>query len=159
MLVILQAYIVTEAVRPIQTPLLCTRHHLPAVTPEDGQVEPLMSSAPNMPMFLEVEIPKGPSTQYFGTSVPKTINRMVFGTRNRKYWVLGPSGNGMQDPHDPWAKPLAKPNISMSRPLQAQSPHASPLYSLLPLQPVWPQRPHGTLRGVARQAMQGPAPV
>ena len=36
--------------------------------------------------------PKGPSTQYSRTFVPKTINGMVFGTRNLIYWVLGPSG-------------------------------------------------------------------
>ena len=41
--------------------------------------------------------PEGPSTQHFRTPVPKTIRGMAFGTRNRKYWVLGPSGtdNGL----------------------------------------------------------------
>ena len=35
--------------------------------------------------------PEGPSTQYFRTLVPKTIEGMIFGTRSLKYWVLGPS--------------------------------------------------------------------
>ena len=34
---------------------------------------------------------EGPSTQYLRTLVPNTIKSMVFGTRNLKYWVLGPS--------------------------------------------------------------------
>ena len=38
-------------------------------------------------MFLE-----GPSTQYLRTLVPNTIKSMVFGTRDLKYWVFGPSG-------------------------------------------------------------------
>ena len=36
--------------------------------------------------------PEGPSTQYSRTLVPKTMKGMVFGTRDLKYWVLGPSG-------------------------------------------------------------------
>ena len=36
--------------------------------------------------------PEGPSTEYLGTLVPKTIPLMIFGTRSLKYWVLGPSG-------------------------------------------------------------------
>ena len=36
--------------------------------------------------------PAGPSTQYLRFLVPKTILLVVFGTRNLKYWVLGPSG-------------------------------------------------------------------
>ena len=37
-------------------------------------------------------VPKGPSTQYLKTLVPKTIKGMVFGTRVFKSWVLGPFG-------------------------------------------------------------------
>ena len=37
-------------------------------------------------------LPKGPSTQYSRTLVPKAMPFMVFGTRVLKYWVLGPSG-------------------------------------------------------------------
>ena len=33
-----------------------------------------------------------PSSQYSRTLVPNTIKGMVFGIRNLKYWVLGPSG-------------------------------------------------------------------
>ena len=36
--------------------------------------------------------PEGPSTQYLRFLVPKTIPLMVFGARELKYWVLGPSG-------------------------------------------------------------------
>ena len=36
--------------------------------------------------------PESPSTQYFMTLVRKTIKSMVFGARDLKYWVLGPSG-------------------------------------------------------------------
>ena len=36
--------------------------------------------------------PKGPSTQYLRTLVPKANKGMVFGTRVLQYWVLGPSG-------------------------------------------------------------------
>ena len=36
--------------------------------------------------------PEGPSTQYLRSLVPNTIKSMVFGTRNLKYWLLGPSG-------------------------------------------------------------------
>ena len=36
--------------------------------------------------------PEGPSTQYLGLVVPKTILLLVFGTRELEYWVLGPSG-------------------------------------------------------------------
>ena len=35
---------------------------------------------------------QGPSTQYSGTLVSRTIKSMVLGTRNLKYWALGPSG-------------------------------------------------------------------
>ena len=35
--------------------------------------------------------PEGPSTQYVRTLVPRAIKNMVFGTRDLKYWVLGPS--------------------------------------------------------------------
>ena len=34
---------------------------------------------------------EGPSTQYLRFLVPKTILFMVSGTRDLKYWVLGPS--------------------------------------------------------------------
>ena len=36
--------------------------------------------------------PEGPSTQYFRSLVPNTIISMVVGTRNLRYWVLGPLG-------------------------------------------------------------------
>ena len=36
--------------------------------------------------------PEGPSTQYLRTLIPKIIKSMVFGARNLKYWILGPSG-------------------------------------------------------------------
>ena len=36
--------------------------------------------------------PKGPSAQHLRTLVPNSLNCMVFGTRNLKYWVIGPSG-------------------------------------------------------------------
>ena len=36
--------------------------------------------------------PEGPSTQYLRTLVPNTINSMVFGSRNFKYWALEPFG-------------------------------------------------------------------
>ena len=39
-----------------------------------------------------VECPEGPSTQYSRAPVPKTSKGMVFGTRDLKCWVLGPSG-------------------------------------------------------------------
>ena len=35
--------------------------------------------------------PEGPSTQYLGTLVPKTMPLMGFGSRVPKSWVLGPS--------------------------------------------------------------------
>ena len=38
--------------------------------------------------------PEGPSTKYLRSLVPNTITSMVFGTRNLKDWVLGPSGKG-----------------------------------------------------------------
>ena len=36
--------------------------------------------------------PEGPSTQHLRSLVSNTIQSMIFGTRNLKYWVLGPSG-------------------------------------------------------------------
>ena len=42
--------------------------------------------------FGRIQSPEGPSTQYVRSLVPDTIKGMVFGTRNRKYWVLGPCG-------------------------------------------------------------------
>ena len=39
--------------------------------------------------------PKGPSTQYSRTLVPKAIKGIGFGTRVLKYWVLGPSDSHM----------------------------------------------------------------
>ena len=48
-----------------------------------------------LPMWflaLSCFFPEGPSTQYLRTLVLKTIPLMVFGTRDLKYWVLGPSG-------------------------------------------------------------------
>ena len=41
--------------------------------------------------------PKGPSTQYFRTLVPETINSMVLGTRNLKYRIFGPSASKAVD--------------------------------------------------------------
>ena len=41
--------------------------------------------------------PEGPSTQYLRLLVPKTILFMVFGTRELKCEVLGPSGEDSQD--------------------------------------------------------------
>ena len=38
--------------------------------------------------------PKGPSTQYRRTLVPKTLPLMAFGTRVLEDWVLGPLGRG-----------------------------------------------------------------
>ena len=34
--------------------------------------------------------PEGPSTHHLRFLVPKTVLSMVFGTRDLKYWVLGP---------------------------------------------------------------------
>ena len=44
--------------------------------------------------LIKVYYPKGPSpsTQYLRTLAPKTPKSMVLGTRDLKYWVLGPSG-------------------------------------------------------------------
>ena len=39
----------------------------------------------------QVTHPKTPGTQYSRSLVPSTIEGMVFGTRNLKHWVLGPS--------------------------------------------------------------------
>ena len=36
--------------------------------------------------------PEGPSSKYLRLLVPKAILFIVFGLRNLKYWVLGPSG-------------------------------------------------------------------
>ena len=44
------------------------------------------------PKYSLIRDPEGPSTQYLRTLVPNTNKGMVFGTRNLKYWVLGPSG-------------------------------------------------------------------
>ena len=38
-----------------------------------------------------LEDPEGPSTEFFRLLVPKTILLLVLGTRDFKYWVLGPS--------------------------------------------------------------------
>ena len=62
--------------------------------------------------------PEGPSTQYLRTLVPNTIKSKVFGTRNLKYWVLGPSG--LINPHlilfvlGPLPRP---PNVALFRAL------------------------------------------
>ena len=37
-------------------------------------------------------IPEGPSTQHLRFLVPQTTLLMVSGTKELKYWVLGPSG-------------------------------------------------------------------
>ena len=47
------------------------------------------------PTHLLSEYPEGPSTRYLRLLVPKPIPPMVFGTRDHKYWVLGPSRVGM----------------------------------------------------------------
>ena len=39
-----------------------------------------------------LHIPERQSTQYLWTLVSKTIQGVVFETKNLKYWVLGPSG-------------------------------------------------------------------
>ena len=52
------------------------------------------SQQPKVGLICVLEAPKypeGPSTQYLRFLVPKTILLMVFGTRDLKYWVLGPS--------------------------------------------------------------------
>ena len=48
----------------------------------------LQTNAPS----LQLACSEGQSTQYSRPLVPKTIEGMVFGTRNLKYLVLGPSG-------------------------------------------------------------------
>ena len=40
-----------------------------------------------------ISTPEGPSTQYLRILVPNTIRSMVFGARDLKYWLPGPSGN------------------------------------------------------------------
>ena len=40
----------------------------------------------------DMKDPEGPSIQYLRLLVSKTILFMAFGTRDLKYWVLGPSG-------------------------------------------------------------------
>ena len=42
--------------------------------------------------WVQVPVPEGQGTQYLRFLVPKTILLMVFGTRDLKHWVLGPSG-------------------------------------------------------------------
>ena len=47
-------------------------------------------------LFWTLEsVPEGPSTQYLRLLAPKTIPLVVLGTRDLKYWVLGPSGCGV----------------------------------------------------------------
>ena len=41
-----------------------------------------------------LQTPEGSGSQCLRTSVPKAIQGMVFGTKDLKRWVLGPSGNG-----------------------------------------------------------------
>ena len=41
--------------------------------------------------------PEGPSPQCLMFLVPETMLLMVFGTRDHKYWVLGPSGGGIME--------------------------------------------------------------
>ena len=43
---------------------------------------------PNKPLVY----PEGPGTQYLSSLVPNTSRGTVWGTRNLKYWILGPSG-------------------------------------------------------------------
>ena len=41
---------------------------------------------------MQLSKPEGPSTQYFRTGVTKSIEGMVFGTGDLRYWVFGPFG-------------------------------------------------------------------
>ena len=41
--------------------------------------------------------PESPSTQYSRFLFPKPIPTMVSGTRDPKYWVVGPSGSGREN--------------------------------------------------------------
>ena len=53
--------------------------------------EPEMDRSPDL-VRPDLAYPEGPSTQCLMTLVPNTIQSMVFGARDLKYWVLGPSG-------------------------------------------------------------------
>ena len=55
-----------------------------------------MSSQVEAPCVKLREKPEGPSTQSLGSLVPDTIKSMVVGTRNLKYWVLGPSTSDLK---------------------------------------------------------------
>ena len=50
--------------------------------------------------LLGVGTPEGPSTQYLRFLVPKTMLLMVFGPKDLRYWVLGPSGILLVNPKD-----------------------------------------------------------
>ena len=54
------------------------------------------------PYYGDLDYPEGPSTQYLRILVPNTIESMVFGTRDLKYWVLGPSGLGSSAAAESW---------------------------------------------------------
>ena len=66
------------------------------------------------------EIPKGPSTQYLRTLVPKTIPSRVFGTRVLQYWVFGPSGYAMVKIPYVTQQPFSKPIEDHLRTSQAK---------------------------------------
>ena len=51
---------------------------------------------------------EGPSTQYLRFLAPKTLPCMVFGTKIRKYWVLGPSRLN-EDCWKLWEPPAPRP--------------------------------------------------
>ena len=54
------------------------------------------SLEPLLKAFCTIHVPEGPSTKYLRTLVPKACLCMVFGTRDLKCWVLGPSGQERQ---------------------------------------------------------------
>ena len=89
-------YIVLGSMKYGQIELI-ERAHFPkerrgAVTAQGRSEAADFTSRYELSSILSTE---GPSTQYSRTLVPNTIKGMVFGTRNLKYLVLGPSGEHM----------------------------------------------------------------
>ena len=46
--------------------------------------------------LLELDgLPEGPSTQHVRLLIPESLEGMMSGTRDLKYWILGPFGSCM----------------------------------------------------------------
>ena len=69
------------------------------------------------------QVPEGPSTQYERTLVPKTMKSIVFGTRNLKYWLLGPSGSSIETSTDSGPR---DPTSSTKSPASKSPGHEGP---------------------------------